>query len=60
MPDVPRQDPEVDELPQVDEPPRSGVFVEHDDLELTPEEVEEGRRFGEAIDPDDDEDSGLD
>ena len=47
------------ELPQVDEPPRSGVFVEHDSLELTAEEIAEGKRLGEAIDPDDDTDSGL-
>ena len=46
------------ELPAVDEPPRSGVFVEHDELELTDAEIAEGNRLGQVIDPDDDEDSG--
>ena len=46
------------DLPVVDEPPRSGVFVEHDELELTDAEIAEGNRLGETIDPDDDEDSG--
>jgi len=46
------------DLPAVDEPPRSGVFVEHDELELTDAEIAEGNRLGQVIDPDDDEDSG--
>jgi hypothetical protein len=48
------------DLPQLDEPPRSGVFLDHDDLELTAAEIAEGKRLGETIDPDDDTDSGLD
>lgn len=46
------------DLPAVDEPPGSGVFVEHDEFELTDDEIAEGNRLGERIDPDDDEDSG--
>jgi hypothetical protein len=46
------------ELPQVDEPPRSGVFIEHDDLELTAAEIADGNMLGEAIDVDDDDDNG--
>ena len=46
------------ELPQVDEPPRSGVFVEHDELELTAAEIADGNMLGEAIDVDDDDDNG--
>jgi hypothetical protein len=46
------------ELPQVDQPPRAGVFVEHDDLALTAAEIADGNMLGEAIDVDDDNDSG--
>jgi hypothetical protein len=46
-----------DQLPRLDEPPQR--WVEHDDLELTPEEIDEGNRLGRVIDPDDDEDAGL-
>ena len=46
------------ELPQVDTPPQTGVFVEHDDLELTAEEIALGNRLGELINPDDDDDNG--
>jgi hypothetical protein len=42
-----------------DEPPRSGVFVDHDDLEPDDDELAEGERLGLEIDPDDDEDNGL-
>lgn len=42
-----------------DEPPKSGVFVEHDEIELTRDEIAEGDRLGRVIDPDDDEDTGL-
>lgn len=41
-----------------DEPPKSGEFVEHDDLVLTPEEMQEGRHLGETIDTENDEDGG--
>ena len=47
------------ELPAVDTPPRSGVFVDSDDLGLTPEEREEGNRLGRLIDVDDDFDNGM-
>lgn len=46
----------------VDELPSSGVWVDsHDDvLELiTQEEIDAGARLGELIDPDDDDDNGL-
>lgn len=46
------------ELPAVDTPPQSGVFVEHDELVLTDEEIAEGNVLGESIDVYDDEDSG--
>lgn len=47
------------ELPALDDPPRSGVWVEHDTLELTEEEIAEGNRLAAAIDPDDDHDNGT-
>jgi hypothetical protein len=47
------------ELPQVDEPPKSGVWLDPEGA-LTEEEAERGRLLGEAIDPDDDTDNGLD
>lgn len=46
------------DLPAVDTPPRSGVFVEHDELVLTEEEIAEGNALGEEIDVDDDDDNG--
>jgi len=44
-----------------DEQPRSGEWVDvHDVLENPTEgELEDGRRAGEEIDPDDDDDDGL-
>lgn len=45
-----------------DTPPKSGEFVEPcDDILPNPteEELEEGKRLGEEIDTDDDEDTGL-
>lgn len=51
-------DDEAVELPVLDDPPRSGVFVEHDDLELTDDEISAGNDLGEAIDVDDDQDAG--
>ncbi len=52
------------ELPMIDEPPRSGEWVDAEDAELgglmpTDEEAEAGRLLGRSIDPDDDEDNGL-
>lgn len=49
-----------DELPQLDTPPTSGVFVEHHDLRLTPEEAEQGDVVGSLISVEDDDDNGLD
>lgn len=49
---------EPPELPAVDTPPQSGVFVEHDDLELTASEIAAGNALGQAIDLDDDDDNG--
>lgn len=48
-------------LPQLDNPPRSGKWVDpHDPIEeITPEQVEAGEYLGARIDIDDDEDSGL-
>lgn len=44
-----------------DDPPRSGQWVDADDAiaEAAEEEFDEGQRLGEAIDPDDDDDTGL-
>lgn len=46
------------DLPAVDEPPRSGVFIEHDELELTDDEIAAGNQLGAAIDVEDDDDNG--
>jgi len=44
-----------------DSPPTSGEWVDIDETlaSLTPEEAEEGRRMGEEIDPEDDDDTGV-
>lgn len=44
-----------------DEPPSSGEWVDTDDVlaSLTDEEAEEGRRLGEEIDTEDDDDTGV-
>jgi hypothetical protein len=44
-----------------DEPPTSGDWVDNDAAiaEPTEEELEEGRRLGEEIDPDDDDSTGV-
>lgn len=46
-------------LPVLDEPPKSGVFVDHDDAPLTEEDIALGNALGRVIDVDDDSDSGL-
>jgi hypothetical protein len=45
-----------------DEPPSSGDWIEPDDLiaEPTAEEIAEGQKLGEEIDPDDDDSTGVD
>lgn len=45
-------------LPELDTPPRSGVFVDHDDVPLTAEDIAVGNALGEVIDVDDDDDRG--
>jgi hypothetical protein len=45
-------------LPELDTEPSSGVYIEHDDLTPTEEEIAEGNRMGETIDWDDDDDNG--
>lgn len=49
------------DLPVLDEPPKSGVFVDHDDEPLTAEDIALGNALGEVIDviDDDDRDGGL-
>lgn len=44
-----------------DEPPKSGEWVDSDEVIAAPteEELEEGRRLGEQIDPEDDDDTGV-
>jgi len=50
--------PEV--LPEVDSPPSSGRYVDHDAVPLSDNEAAEGNTQGENIDTDDDNDNGLD
>ena len=49
--------PDSDELPALDDEPASGVYVDHDSLELTDDEAALGRALGEVIDVEDDDDS---
>lgn len=46
------------ELP-ADESPKSGEWVDPEEFVPTEEEEAEGKRLGETIDTDDDEDNGL-
>jgi hypothetical protein len=46
------------ELPQVDEPPKQ--WLDPEESPLTKDEIAEGKRLGEIINPDDDTDNGLD
>lgn len=48
------------ELPPIDDPPKSGVWVDHEEWfgNLTAEEIAEGNRLGQTIDIDDDDDNG--
>lgn len=46
-----------DLLPILDEPPRSGVFVDHDDEQLTDDDIALGNALGVVIDTEDDDDS---
>lgn len=52
--------PELIELPQIDEPPRSGLFVDHETWfgNLTDDEIREGLRLGAEINIADDFDTG--
>jgi hypothetical protein len=53
-------EPEPEILPELDEPPKNYIDP-HDVLEqATAEDIEKGVRLGQQIDPDDDEDTGLD
>lgn len=49
-------EPDEEMLPILDSPPKSGVFVDHDDSELTQEEIDLGNALGQVIDVDDDGD----
>jgi hypothetical protein len=54
-------DGEVVEL-ESDQPPTSGTWLDpHDDVLalITPDDIDAGERLHELIDPDDDDDSGL-
>lgn len=46
-------------LPALDDEPKSGVYVDHDDAELTAEDIAAGQALGRLIDVDDDGDTGL-
>lgn len=50
-------EPEI--LPELDEPPKHYVDSHEVISEATDEEIEQGVRLGRQIDPDDDEDNGL-
>jgi hypothetical protein len=54
-----KSEPELEELPPLDDPPRNYIDP-HDVLEQASEEdIEKGVRLGQQIDPNDDEDNGL-
>lgn len=44
-------------LPTLDRPPTSGVFVGHDDDDLTDDDIALGNALGQVIDVDDDTDA---
>ncbi|MCI0679656.1 MAG: hypothetical protein L0Z63_11535 [Actinobacteria bacterium] len=46
-------------LPEVDTPPKSGVYVDHDEHPITVSEVIRGALIRVKIDPEDDFDNGL-
>lgn len=46
-----------DLLPVLDEEPKTGVYVDHDDAPLTGDDVALGNALGEVIDVDDDDDA---
>lgn len=48
------------ELPSLDEEPKSGVYVDHDELELTEDDIAAGNALAQVIDVEDDDDNGLD
>lgn len=50
-------DPLEPELPTLDEPPKSGVFVDHDDADLTEDDIALGNALGQVIAVDDDTDA---
>jgi len=52
---------EVTIVVEPDDPPKNGIWVDHEEFfqTLTPEELAEGKRLGETIDVDDDWDTGL-
>lgn len=45
------------ELPQIDEPPL--IWLDPEVAELSFDEMDDGNRLGQTIDPDDDTDNGL-
>ena len=49
-------EPTDDVLPQLDEPPKSGVFIDHDAEPLTADDIALGNALGQVIDVDDDHD----
>lgn len=46
-------------MPEVDNPPKDGVFRHLEDHPLTEEEIRAGNEIGERIDVENDEDNGL-
>ena len=55
-----RDESDAVELPAVDDPPKTGRWVDHEDWfeGLSEDDYAEGNRLGSAIDPDDDDDNG--
>jgi hypothetical protein len=49
-------EPADDVLPELDDLPKSGVFIDHDAEPLTAEDIALGNALGEVIDVDDDDD----
>jgi hypothetical protein len=53
---------EVEIVTEADDPPSSGEWVDSEDIihDPTPEELAAGKLMGELVDPDNDEDNGMD
>lgn len=50
---------EPEDLPELDTPPKDGVYRHLEDQELSDQEIAAGNALGAVIDVDDDNDNGL-